>query len=259
MQPRSRTKPLISIVTVVLNARTDLQQTAASVAEQGLYSVEHIVIDGGSTDGTVTYLSGVNWSHLVWKSERDDGIYDAMNKGLELASGDWVLFLNAGDTLASPKTLQQLGHEISLVDDQIVAIAGKARVWTLDGRFRAELGPLRFTRRNLNRYATRVVCHQALLVRRASAPSFSSRYRLKGELDWYFRLLEKSGTDSIQRVPMPICNYRYGGVGDVQYWTNLGERLLVTLRHNGSLTTLLLSPFFVLSMAFRLRRLLMGR
>lgn len=90
--------PVLSIVTVCLNDLVNLRATVASVqaACVGL-DIEHIIIDGGSTDGTREYLEGLNASHIRWVSEKDAGIFSAFNKGVEMAEGKWVHILNAGD------------------------------------------------------------------------------------------------------------------------------------------------------------------
>jgi len=92
-------RPLVSVVTVAYNALEPLRRTLDSVRAQRWDGIEQIVIDGGSTDGTVELLSARDREIAFWRSERDRGIYDAMNKGLVQAIGDYVLFLNSGDVL----------------------------------------------------------------------------------------------------------------------------------------------------------------
>ncbi len=98
-------QPLITIITVVRNAAADLEKTMRSVAGQDYSPVEYIVIDGGSTDGTVEVIKSHAEHVAYWVSEPDKGIYDAMNKGLAKASGEWVNFMNAGDVFFSEKVL----------------------------------------------------------------------------------------------------------------------------------------------------------
>ena len=97
--PGSTPRPLISVVTIGYNAAGPLRETLDSVRAQRWDAIEHIVIDGGSTDGTVALLSARDDEIALWRSERDLGIYDAMNKGLAESRGDHVLFLNSGDVL----------------------------------------------------------------------------------------------------------------------------------------------------------------
>ena len=90
-------KPKISIITVVYNGEKYLEETIQSVINQTYDNVEYIIIDGGSTDGTLDIIRKYEERIDYWVSERDKGIYDAMNKGIDVASGDGLIFLNAGD------------------------------------------------------------------------------------------------------------------------------------------------------------------
>lgn len=102
----------ISIVTVCFNAAATIADTLESVARQTHLDLEHIVIDGSSTDGTQEVVRHHGRSNVVLVSEPDEGIYDAMNKGLKLASGDWVGFLNADDVFATPDVVADLAATI---------------------------------------------------------------------------------------------------------------------------------------------------
>ena len=109
-------KNKISIITINYNDAEGLRKTLASVASQTYTDIEHIIVDGASTDGSVDVireyetinLSSTNPIRIVWVSEKDKGIYDAMNKGVAKASGEYLLFLNGGDALASPTAIQIL-------------------------------------------------------------------------------------------------------------------------------------------------------
>jgi hypothetical protein len=101
-------QPLVSIVTVVYNGATTLEHTIQSIIEQVYGNVEHIIVDGGSTDGTLDILRKYDADIAYWVSEKDAGIYDAMNKGIALAKGDYIGMLNADDYLASPLSLETI-------------------------------------------------------------------------------------------------------------------------------------------------------
>lgn len=100
-------KPVISIITVVFNGAGHLEQAIRSVADQAYQNIEYIVIDGGSTDGTLNIIRKYEDSISYWLSEADTGIYDAMNKGLDKATGEWLYFLGADDMLYSPHTIEK--------------------------------------------------------------------------------------------------------------------------------------------------------
>ena len=100
-------KPKISIITVNYNNLEGLQQTIESVSSQTWQEFEHIIIDGGSTDGSVRYIESIAQLFKYWVSEPDKGVYQAMNKGIVKASGEYLLFLNSGDHFFSSQVLEQ--------------------------------------------------------------------------------------------------------------------------------------------------------
>lgn len=99
-------RPLLTVVTVVFNGAATIEHTIRSVIEQTYDNVEHIIIDGGSTDATLDILRKYEGSIDYWVSEKDAGIYDAMNKGIALAKGDYIGMLNSDDYFASPSALE---------------------------------------------------------------------------------------------------------------------------------------------------------
>ena len=107
----------ISVITVVYNDMEGLSRTMNSVFEQTYLCVEYIIIDGGSLDGTVNLIKHNQHKIKYWVSEPDKGIYDAMNKGIKKATGDWLCFMNAGDTFASDRVLEDVFNLI--IPDEI--------------------------------------------------------------------------------------------------------------------------------------------
>ena len=95
----------ISVITVAYNASRYIETTILSVINQTYSNIEYIIIDGGSTDGTVDIIKKYSNKISYWISEPDKGIYDAMNKGINKATGEWINFMNAGDTFHNPDTL----------------------------------------------------------------------------------------------------------------------------------------------------------
>lgn len=100
----------ISIITICFNAATDLENTIASVRSQKYKDYEYIVVDGGSKDATLAVINDNSDKITKWVSEPDKGIYDAMNKGIKMASGEWVIMMNAGDVFADSQVLQNVFH-----------------------------------------------------------------------------------------------------------------------------------------------------
>lgn len=110
--------PLVSVITVVRNGAATIVQTIESVRVQREVNLEHIIIDGASSDGTVDIIKAYQCDQLRWVSEPDQGIYDAMNKGISLARGEWLLFLGADDALADSTVLADVfvAHELTAYD-----------------------------------------------------------------------------------------------------------------------------------------------
>lgn len=108
--------PIISVITVCYNAATNIEETMLSVLNQTYGNVEYIVIDGGSKDGTLEIIKKYTDRLAYWTSEPDNGIYDAMNKGMTKATGEWVNFMNAGDTFVDDEVLNK-SFKNKLYDD----------------------------------------------------------------------------------------------------------------------------------------------
>ena len=141
--------PLVSVITVVCNGCKYITQAIKSVHEQSYNNIEHIIIDGGSTDGTIEILN--KHDHIIdyWISEPDEGIYDAMNKGIKCAKGDWLLFLGADDILLD--SVHKFVHEIkdkSSVYYGDVIYQSNSRIY--DGKFNI----LKLIRRNIPHQGT---------------------------------------------------------------------------------------------------------
>lgn len=99
---------LISIITICYNAVNDIEETILSVINQTYENIEYIIVDGGSRDGTVDVIRKYENNITKWLSEPDAGIYDAMNKGIKMASGKWINFMNAGDHFVTPNVIASI-------------------------------------------------------------------------------------------------------------------------------------------------------
>jgi glycosyltransferase involved in cell wall biosynthesis len=214
--PAGLDRPLITIITPVFNAEESLESSILSVVSQNCDSFEYIIVDGASTDGTLEILRKHESSVDYWISEPDRGIYDAMNKGVQLARGRWVCFLGSDDTLCD-----SLGAVAQLLcDDQTVYYGnvfktGSKRLY--DGAF----GPLKLSRHN--------ICQQAIFYPRTlfEVRQFDLRYRLLG--DWEFNMRTYSDSRfKFQFIPVTIANYNeLSGKSaveiDAQFWMDYGR------------------------------------
>ena len=126
-------QPTFSIITITYNAVRLVEQTLLNVLSQSYPNIEYIVIDGGSTDGTVDIIRRYESGLAYWVSEPDKGIYDAMNKGLQKATGDYVWFINAGDTLCSSDTVQSVVSRLQKRKLCRISSMGKRISWTRKG------------------------------------------------------------------------------------------------------------------------------
>lgn len=113
-------KPLITVVTVVYNGEEHLEQTIQSVINQSYDNVEYIIVDGGSSDATVDIIKKYEEQIDYWVSEGDGGIYDAMNKGISLATGDYINFMNAGDSFYNKDTIQDIFKQVDYKNSAVV-------------------------------------------------------------------------------------------------------------------------------------------
>jgi hypothetical protein len=195
--------PMVTVITVVYNAVDHIQQTIDSVAEQSYSNVEYIVIDGASSDGTSATLKA-NEAHIdQLVIEHDDGIYDAMNKGLALASGFYVNFMNAGDTFASATVLNEIFEGRTEFPD---VIYGDRFYVHKDGR-----KELREANQPESMFSRMPFGHQAAFVKLdllREAP-FNTTYRYAADYELFVRLFKQNR--SFLHAPLPVCNFLEGG------------------------------------------------
>jgi len=226
---------VFSIITVTLNADKVLEKTILSVLNQTYDRIEFIIIDGGSTDGTVSIIRQYESGISDWISEPDEGIYDAMNKGLQLATGDYVWFLNAGDVLQHHNMVKELATiaeqnglpdilygETDLINNEGVLIAPR-RLKT----------PKKLTWKSFQMGMR--VCHQAFIAKRSIAPEYDLQYRFSGDFDWCIRCM-KNGK-SIVNTHLRLVNYLYEGTTTANRKDSLQERYRIMIHYYGIIPT----------------------
>lgn len=221
---------LLSVITVTYNAEKTLPKTLASLQAQTFQDWELIFIDGGSQDKTLSLLEPVKDKISYWVSEPDEGIYDAMNKGLKAATGEYVIFLNAGDALYKPDTLEKI-FALPYADVYYGDHVYEALEGTLLPRKRHRPYPKNLQLRPQDFSTGMVICHQALIVRRALAPAYNTKYRYAADLDWVLRLLAQNPTS--QDVGQVIIRYLVGGWSMKGLKWYMWERAKIIYRHFG--------------------------
>ena len=185
--------PKFTIITITYNAARWLERTVLSILSQSYPNIEYVVIDGGSTDGTVDIIKQYAPGISFWVSEPDKGLYDAMNKGLRHATGDYVWFINAGDTLQTADTLQRVVMKISKKKSLPDIIYGETAIVDARGRMigmRRLHAPKELTWKSFR--MGMLVCHQSFIVKRAIAPEYDLQYRLSADYDWGIRCMKRA-------------------------------------------------------------------
>ena len=254
-----------TIITVTYNAAKVFRQTAESVFRQSYRNVEHIIVDGASTDDTLaqakdymerSYASG-NGHDVRIMSEPDNGIYDAMNKGLTLATGDYVCFLNAGDSLPFADTLETIVTNAALDDTQEAGLPLPAVLYgdtdIVDGNGNY-LCPRRLTPPTILTWKSfkngMLVCHQAFYVRTDLAKStpYDMQYKYSADVDWCIRIMRLAGKKGllIKGVHTVIANYMQEGTTTRHHRESLRERFRIMKHYYGLTTTLAMHVWFAI-------------
>ena len=252
----------ISIVTITYNAARTLQRTLDSVACQTYTDIEHLIIDGASKDATVAIAErykAASRHEVVIQSEPDKGLYDAMNKGLLKATGDYLVFLNAGDTLYAPDTietvvrcvqqppllLERAGGEVPAV------IYGDTAITDAEGNFlhlRTHRPPEQLTWKSFKQGM--LVCHQAFYVLTALARQipYDLQYRHSADVDWCIRIMREAERQGMALVNTHaiLANFEEGGDTTQHHRDSLKERFSVMAHHYGLCQTLILHGWFIL-------------
>ena len=228
--------PLLNVITVSCNAKNDLEKTIQSVAQQDYPRINYIIIDGGSTDGTAEMVKKY-WDQInVFVSEKDKGIYDAMNKGISKTKEGYLNFLNAGDEYISSSTISDvfrgIGDEYDLVYGKI--IVGEVT----EEKLKNPQGTWDFTKNNLLAQNTAVLCHQAMFLKKEKVPLYDTSYKIKGDLDWYFEILKKNPDLTFFRSDVAVTNYRGGGISERKYHLDVYEVTKLIVKRFGVV------PFF---------------
>lgn len=223
--------PLFSIITVTWNAASVIAPTLQSVQRQTSSNYEMLVIDGASTDETLDIVQQASIAALRIFSEPDNGLYDAMNKGIDRAKGRYLIFLNAGDTFADDTALARMAV---LAADNPGVIYGQTQLVDAQGNVvgkRHLTAPKRLTANSfLNGM---VVCHQAFVARRDLVPHYDLQYKLSADYDWCIKVLRKSQSNAYTG-PAPLISYLADGMTTRHHRASLLERFNIMSHHYGT-------------------------
>jgi len=262
----TQNKYFFSIITITYNNLDGLIETHRSVLRQQDSDYEWIVIDGGSTDNTKDYLDGLGQPNITWVSEKDKGIYDAMNKGAARANGQYLLFLNAGDTLVNSSTLKLIKDSVfsratrpefiygdslegEVVEDFDISEDKKSKYHKNDffykrARSHTKAGYGMFTH------------HQSMLYKldAVSDLKFDMHYQISADYKYTMEALARIDENKILYINEPICIYKPGGIS--QHQVKRGRREQFEIRSSGKIvgpvTNIL--TYFIQMIAMMIRR-----
>lgn len=192
----------VSIIIVVYNGAATLSNAIDSVLEQTYQNFELLVVDGGSTDGTIAILKKHSHPNFYWKSEPDKGIYDAMNKGIQQANGEWVYFLGCDDSFYDNTILENIFRKELFSGKDFIY----GNVWKNGTQYDGEF--------DRNKIIDKNICHQGIFYRRSlhdQIGSYNLNYKLFADWDFNLRCFFNNAI-RIQYVDIIIANFAEGGV-----------------------------------------------
>lgn len=224
----------ISIITVVFNAPDLLEKTIKSLSIQNHIFYEYIVIDGSSEDRTVKIIKKYENFISDWISEPDNGIYDAMNKGLHLATGDYIWFINAGDEIYNSETIKKLLSQMPDAD----VYYGDTMIIDNHGH---EIGLRRLKPNKPLTWKSfqmgQLVSHQAFIAKRELCPNYDLKYKHSADTDWQIKILKKS--IAIVNTNQILCRFLDGGKSKQNIIPSLIERFDIMIKNYGLFKTIL--------------------
>jgi glycosyltransferase involved in cell wall biosynthesis len=233
----------LSVITVTYNAGKTLERTLKSVREQTYPYVEHIIVDGKSKDNTLALIQLYENPKLKWISEPDSGLYDAMNKAVTMATGDYLCFLNAGDMFFLAETVEKMMNSFQPSSAPDI-LYGETAIVDNNGTFlrmRRLKAPETLSWESFKQGM--LVCHQAFIVKRTIFEPYDLNYRFSADVDWCIRLMKKSRR--IHNTHLTLINYLDEGVTTANRKASLKERYRIMVKYYGQVSTFLHHVWFV--------------
>ncbi|HPE99044.1 MAG TPA: glycosyltransferase family 2 protein [Bacteroidales bacterium] len=239
---------VVSIITITYNAEKVLEKTMQSVLQQKNGSVEYVIVDGNSKDKTVEIIQrfekeiaegkypAVKSSDFRYISEPDKGLYDAMNKGMQMATGDFVWFINAGDKIFDEHTVEKIENALRLNPSSDVVYGQSLMIGENDQPLgeRHKIAPANLKKKHLLRGL--VVCHQSILVRKSIAPLYDLQYRISADYDWTAKVLAVSKHNLF--IDDYISRFMISGLSAQHRKKSWKERFCIMKKHFGLCRTL---------------------
>ena len=239
--------PKLSIITVTYNAEKVLEDTIQSVISQTYHHVEYIIVDGAYKDGTLSIINKYRSQIHTVVSEPDKGLYDAMNKGILLASGDYLCFLNAGDCFHEDNTLQKMVYTINGSNQLPDILYGETAIVNAKGHIlhmRRLSTPEKLTWKSFKQGM--LVCHQAFFAKRTLVEPYDLKYHYSADFDWCIRIMKKAR--NLYNTHLTIIEYLEEGITTQHHKASLIERFRIMTKHYGLLSTVLHHIWFIMRM-----------
>ena len=248
-----------TVITCVYNAESVLRRTLDSVRHQSYGAIEHLIIDGASTDASLRMaedyrkrsMEEETGHDVVIYSEPDNGLYDAMNKGIDKATGTYLVFLNAGDTFPAADTLEMVAGCVGEAETLPAVLYGDTHIVDDEGHFlrvRRLRPPRKLTWRSFSRGM--LVCHQSFYALRTIALDvpYDTRYRYSADVDWCIRVMKEGKRRGLvmKNTQLVLTNFLDGGMTTRYHRASLKERFRVMRHHYGLFTTLVMHAWFLL-------------
>lgn len=240
----NKPNPRFSIITVTYNAEKVLEDTIQSVVTQTYKNIEYIIVDGASTDGSMEIVERYKSRIAKVVSEPDKGLYDAMNKGIGMATGDYLCFLNAGDSFHEDDTLQLMVHSISGSELPDI-LYGETAIVDAAGHFlhmRRLQAPERLNWKSFKQGM--LVCHQAFFARHTIMEPYDLKYRFSADFDWCIRLMKKAHT--FHNTHVTVVDYLEEGMTTRNHKASLKERFRIMAKHYGWMSTVFYHIWFTI-------------
>lgn len=242
-------RPRFSIITACRNAEKMIRPTLESVLAQTYDNVQFIVVDGASTDGTLAIIDEYRSRIDILISEPDRSHFDAMNKGIAVATGDYLCFLNAGDSFHQDTTLQRI---VDSIPGEVLpeVLYGETALVDEERRFvrmRRHAAPERLDWKSF-RWGM-LVCHQAFFARRDVVVPYDLGYRLSSDVDWCIRVMKKSRV--LHNTHSIVIDYLHEGLTTRNLRAGWVERFRIMADHYGLLGTILFHFWFALRLVLK--------
>lgn len=230
--------PKISVVTVCFNAAFFIENTMKSIWEQTYPSIEYIIVDGDSTDDTLLLIQKYSQCHFnsaqssksfYYLSEPDKGVFDAMNKAMQMATGEYILFIGAGDRFQDNHSIENIlieHNNADLLYSRAVCMQpdGEVQPWHLETPPPHRLSPQSFVR-------GMAICHPCMVVNRRCWQEYDLRYHVSADLDWAIRVVRQAKTRHFYDAV--FCQYMTGGMSHKRRKNGSRERFAILKHHLG--------------------------